>query len=53
MYLAGIYDNLQYDYDQLQKQLDDTQKDLDLEKDLLAHLKSELKKYQSSRSDAP
>ena len=53
---AGIhedYDNLQYNYDQLQKQLDDTQKDLDLEKDQSAHLKSELKKYQSSRSDAP
>ena len=42
---AGIredYDNLQYDYDQLQKQWDDTQKDLNLEKDRLAHLKSEL-----------
>ena len=47
---AGIredYDNIQYDYDQLRKQLDDTQKDRS------AHLKSELKKYQSSRSDAP
>ena len=53
---AGIcedYDNLQYNYDQLRKQLDDTRKDLDLEKDRSAHLKSELKKYQSSRSDAP
>ena len=42
-----------YDYDQLQKQLDDTWRELDLEKYQSAHLKSQLKKYLSSRSDAP
>ena len=47
------FDNLQYDFDQLQKQLDDTQRELDLEKGQSAHLKSELKGYQSLRSDGP
>ena len=52
--ISGIhedFDNLQYDFDQLQKQLDETWQELDLEKGRSAHLKSELKRHQSSHSD--
>ena len=45
------FNNLQYDFNQLQKQLDEAQQELNLEKGRSAHLKSELKRYQSSRSD--
>ena len=52
--ISGIredFDNLQYNFDQLLLQLDEAWQELNLEKGRSAHLKSELKRYQSASSD--
>ena len=52
--ISGIHedlDNLQYNFDQLLLQLDEARQELDREKGRSAHLKSELKRYQSVSSD--